>query len=804
MAAQWLATMGVLEPSSSALSRGARVYDLALALQDGTVLCMCANKLKSGCIPDFHEKPEKQFLKMQNINSFLAALPVHFGLKEKDLFTADQLYYASDFAKVVSCLSLLSKTQIAGIAGYKFFPAEEKVAKNTAETEDMYQSLEDLIGQSLSLEEAAKDAAPVFVDDDEEEKEEIYGAIQSMMEDNTGEVYAEMLYGEDENIYGSGATTPDEKRNCVLDEVIQTERNYVKVLQTIIECFRATFAQNSKVITKGDIRTVFSNIDELLDAHHALLADMEKVMSSSTGRMMSGCFLTHIKNLKCYGQFCCEIPDAIEKLKELDSKPATNKVMAAAKAASKQRFPLKDLLNVPMQRILKYPLLLKELIKHTPEAHPDKARLIIAKEEVDALAKYINDTKKDFDNLKKMVASLKGYTGARPLSEYGSLVKDGDLMFKHEQGKEKLKLRYVFMFSSAIILSKEKGPTFTFKSLVEFTDNQEVADIPFWTLPKDEQDGKYTYAWSLKTTDGKGKDLAVYTFATKSLQSKKKWMAAMTQCVERLKDAKVGPPQIAPRSSAPSDLPPLPTEAASPQAPAVSSRPRPAPPATVAKAPAAAAPKGKMSYEQWAPTTAPADPPPPVPKDSAVSGLGKGSGDEAWFAGKMPRAKAEKILMSLPDGSYLVRESDSRPGDYSLSIKFGAVKHIKVNREANKYELAPDAKSFPTIHELVEHFQQHSLNRHFPGMETCLEIPFRNAATYASAKATLGGEAKIAGIGRARSRFAYTAKSHDELTFERGVELIILSMEEQDPGWWKGVLPSGQVGIFPANYVQLL
>jgi hypothetical protein len=164
--------------------------------------------------------------------------------------------------------------------------------------------------------------------------------------------------------------------------------------------------------------------------------------------------------------------------------------MEAAKKASKQRFPLKDLLNVPMQRILKYPLLLKELIKHTPEAHPDKSKLIIAREEVEALAKYINDTKKDFDNMKKMVASLKGYTGARPLSEYGALVKDGDLMFKHEQGKEKLKLRYVFMFSNAIILTKEKGPTFTYKSLVEFAENQEVVDMPFWTLPKDEQDGK--------------------------------------------------------------------------------------------------------------------------------------------------------------------------------------------------------------------------------------------------------------------------------------------------------------------------
>ena len=35
-------------------------------------------------------------------------------------------------------------------------------------------------------------------------------------------------------------------------------------------------------------------------------------------------------------------------------------------------FSLRELLNVPMQRILKYPLLLKQLFRGTPVDHPDK------------------------------------------------------------------------------------------------------------------------------------------------------------------------------------------------------------------------------------------------------------------------------------------------------------------------------------------------------------------------------------------------------------------------------------------------
>ncbi len=79
----------------------------------------------------------------------------------------------------------------------------------------------------------------------------------------------------------------------------------------------------------------------------------------------------------------------------------------------------------------------------------------------------------------------------------------------------------------------------------------------------------------------------------------------------------------------------------------------------------------------------------------------------------MPRDKAQKLLEGLPDGTFLLRESDSRmvwlllqcldcqlisfQGDYSLSIKYNIVKHIKINQNGKRYDIAPDAKSFATI-----------------------------------------------------------------------------------------------------------
>jgi len=791
MARDWLNGLGVLPDNSPPLAAGARVYDLALALQDGTVLCVCLNKLIPGTVENVHERPDKQFLKMQNINSFLAACP-KFGLKEADLFSADQLYYASDFQRVIACLSSLSRSKSAELS-VPGFP-RNKAVKNTATDggEDMYQSLEDLVGQSISFQEsAAANASSAFdPDDDDDDDEDIYGSIRNVVDqtvDNGAEdVYSDLLYQGNEDIYTT-VSAPEDKRNCVLSELYETEKNYVGVLRVIIDKFQKSLEASK--LSKQDSKIIFSNVGVLLGVHIDFLGQLETTMNSKTGRNISKPFENCVDNMKAYGLFCCEISVSIGKLKELALKAPIAKILDQAKKESGQRFPLKDLLNVPMQRVLKYPLLIKELIKATPDSHPDKKRLLTTQTLVKSLAEHINKTKQDYDALINVINSVKKYKGP-PLKSIAPLMKDGDVKVKEDSKKEKLRDMYVFLFRGGVVLCRSKGTQFEFKEFVGLTERMEVVDVPFWNLHKDEQAGKYTFAWCLKTGN---KDL---WFAAKSLATKKKWMNAMQGCLDELKDAKGARPEVASRN-----------DSGAASAPA-----KPAAAAPSKKRPAAATPKKPAakpgSYEQWvlpgkggkgAAAT-------PAAEESGADisrAFAQNSGDEGWFGGKIARPKAEKMLEGAPDGTFLVRESHTRQGDYSLSVQYdNNVKHIKINRHGNKYDLAPDAKAFPSIQELVEHFQTHSLNRHFPGMETTLAIPFKTNVK--GNRGSMFGQEKAIGIGRARARFAYQAKSHDELSFERGTEIVVLSTDDQDPGWWKGQLPDGKSGMFPANYVQQL
>ena len=80
-----------------------------------------------------------------------------------------------------------------------------------------------------------------------------------------------------------------------------------------------------------------------------------------------------------------------------------------------------------------------------------------------------------------------------------------------------------------------------------------------------------------------------------------------------------------------------------------------------------------------------------------------------WFLGKIKRVDAEKQLMMNFNqyGSFLVRDSETTPGDFSLSIRDNErVRHYRIRRMDNGGFFVTRRATFNNIQELVTYYQQ--------------------------------------------------------------------------------------------------
>ena len=80
-----------------------------------------------------------------------------------------------------------------------------------------------------------------------------------------------------------------------------------------------------------------------------------------------------------------------------------------------------------------------------------------------------------------------------------------------------------------------------------------------------------------------------------------------------------------------------------------------------------------------------------------------------WYFGKIKRMEAEKKLL-LPQnehGAFLIRDSESRRNDYSLSVRDGdTVKHYRIRQLDEGGFFIARRTTFRTLQELVDHYSR--------------------------------------------------------------------------------------------------
>ncbi|KAL6483037.1 hypothetical protein MHYP_G00079090 [Metynnis hypsauchen] len=254
-----------------------------------------------------------------------------------------------------------------------------------------------------------------------------------------------------------------EKSMYVLKELIETEKLYVVDLGLIVEGYMATM--NAKGVPedmKGKDKIVFGNIHQIFDWHKDyFLAELEKCVAEP--ERLAQLFIKHERRLHMYVVYCQNKPKSEHIVSEY-----IDTYFEELKQQLGHRLQLNDLLIKPVQRIMKYQLLLKDFLKYYTKAGMDTEELEKAVEVMCFVPKRCNDMMN--------VGRLQGFEGK--ITAQGKLLQQ-DTFTVTEQDSSILsrpKERRVFLFEQIVIFSepidRKKGfslPGYIFKNSIKMS-----------------------------------------------------------------------------------------------------------------------------------------------------------------------------------------------------------------------------------------------------------------------------------------------------------------------------------------------
>ncbi|XP_041837152.1 rho guanine nucleotide exchange factor 25 isoform X2 [Melanotaenia boesemani] len=252
-----------------------------------------------------------------------------------------------------------------------------------------------------------------------------------------------------------------EKSLYVLTELIETERLYVEDLGLIVQGYMTMMAnQGVPEDMRGKDRIVFGNIHQIYDWHKDyFLGELEKCVGDPDS--LAQLFIKHERRLHMYVVYCQNKPKSEHIVSEY-----IETYFEDLRQQMGHRLQLNDLLIKPVQRIMKYQLLLKDFLKYYNKAGRDVEELQRAVEVMCFVPKRCNDMMN--------VGRLQGFEGK--ITAQGKLLQQDTFSVSEQEGGllSRARERRVFLFEQLVIFSepidKKKGfllPGYTFKNSIK-------------------------------------------------------------------------------------------------------------------------------------------------------------------------------------------------------------------------------------------------------------------------------------------------------------------------------------------------
>ncbi|XP_036014458.1 spermatogenesis-associated protein 13 isoform X5 [Mus musculus] len=315
-------------------------------------------------------------------------------------------------------------------------------------------------------------------------------------------------------------------RTNVIQEIMNTERVYIKHLKDICEGYIRQCRKHTGMFTVAQLATIFGNIEDIYKFQRKFLKDLEKQYNKEEPHLseIGSCFLEHQEGFAIYSEYCNNHPGACVELSNLMKHSKYRHFFEACRLLQQMiDIALDGFLLTPVQKICKYPLQLAELLKYTTQEHGDYNNIKAAYEAMKNVACLINERKRKLESIDKIArwqVSIVGWEGLDILDRSSELIHSGELTKITRQGKSQQ--RIFFLFDHQLVSCKKdllRRDMLYYKGRMDM-DEVELVDV---------EDGR-DKDWSLSLRNAfklvsKATD-EVHLFCARKQEDKARWLQA--------------------------------------------------------------------------------------------------------------------------------------------------------------------------------------------------------------------------------------------------------------------------------------
>ncbi|XP_072306903.1 spermatogenesis-associated protein 13 isoform X2 [Eucyclogobius newberryi] len=276
----------------------------------------------------------------------------------------------------------------------------------------------------------------------------------------------------------------EQMRTNVVQEIMNTERIYIKHLKDICEGYIRQCRKHSDMFTELQLKTIFSNIEDIYKFQKQFLKDLEKKYNKDQPHLseIGSCFLLQGEGFSIYSEYCNTHPAACLELQRLMKSGRYKHFFESCRLLQQMiNISIAGFLLTPVQKICKYPLQLGELLKYTPQNHSDYSGVCEAHEAMKNVARLINEKKRrleSIDTIAHWQVSILRWEGPDILELSSELIHSGEMTRIIRYGK--MQQRSFFLFDHQLVFCKKdilRRDLLHYRGCMNM-DQTEVLDVP--------------------------------------------------------------------------------------------------------------------------------------------------------------------------------------------------------------------------------------------------------------------------------------------------------------------------------------